>query len=208
MSIFPAQSVMAEHKGKESEHTAQFPVTFTVKQAGNRISAIAVWCALSAAIGLLAPGCATMKVVSTDRLNEQRFSETGTPIAHLYLDNWGIYLFKYIPLVTGNVDTAGQAQVSRLFTNNVRVDLLVDKLTKESQRLGGTVITDLRTRDRSYWIPWALFFWLNEFEVSGNASSPLPPAQILPESILSGGCQFDSCSLCRGNVTNSLAKHD
>jgi hypothetical protein len=121
-------------------------------------------------VWLLFAGCAAMKVVSTDQLNEQRFLEAATPVAHLYLDNWGIYLFKYIPIVTGNVDKAGQAQISRFFTNNVRVDLLVEKLTQESRRRGGTVITDLRTRDRSYWIPWTLFFWLNEFEVSGNAS--------------------------------------
>lgn len=111
-----------------------------------------------------------MKVVTPDQLNEQRFVEMAMPVAHIYVDNWGIYLFKYIPLVTGNVDKAGQPQIFRLFTNNVRADLLVDKVTQESRRRGGTIITDLRTRDRSYWIPWTLFFWLNEFEVSGNAS--------------------------------------
>jgi hypothetical protein len=129
---------------------------------------------------LLLTGCATMKVVSTDQLNEQRFVETATPVAHIYVDNWGIYLFKYIPLVTGNVDKAGQPQIFRLFTNNVRVDLLVDKVTQESRRRGGTVITDLRTRDRSYWIPWTLIFWLNEFEVSGNSSRNLPPSPSSP----------------------------
>lgn len=140
---------------------------------------MAQWYALAISASLLAAGCATMKVVSPDQLNEQRFSEAGVPVAHLYVDNWGIYLFKYIPLVTGNIDRAGQVQISRLFTDNVRVDLLVEKLTQESRRRGGTVITDLRTRDRSYWMPLTLFFWLNEFEVSGNASrqpaEPKPP---------------------------------
>lgn len=151
-----------------------------MKGQTNRLTAAAAWCAFFVAAGLLSTGCAAMKVVTPDQLNEQRFVETATPVAHIYVDNWGIYLFKYIPLVTGNVDKAGQSQVSRLFTNNVRVDLLVDKVTQESRRLGGTMITDLRTRDRSYWIPWTLFFWLNEFEVSGNASRHLPPAQISP----------------------------
>lgn len=36
--------------------------------------------------------------------------------------------------------------------------------------LGGTVLTDLQTRDRSSYKPWSLFFWLNELEVSANAS--------------------------------------
>ena len=131
---------------------------------------MAALCVSHLVVALLTAGCATMKVVSADQLNEQRFSDTGRPVAHLYIDNWGIYLFKYIPIVTGNIDKAGQVQIFRLFTDNVRIDLLVEKLTQESRRRGGTMITDLRTRDRSYWMPLTLFFWLNEFEVSGNAS--------------------------------------
>ena len=136
----------------------------------NGLSAKTARCALALAIGLLITGCATLKAVSTDQLNEQRLSEAGTPVAHLYVDNWGIYLFGRIPIVTGNIDNAGGAQIPRLFTHNVRVDLLVEKLTQESRRRGGTFITDLRTRDRSAWMPLTLIFWLNEFEVSGNAS--------------------------------------
>lgn len=140
------------------------------------MSATAAWYAFSLAVALLTPGCATMKVVSPDQLNEQRLSETGTPVAHLYVANWGIYLFSRIPIVTGNIDNVGGAQIPRLFTHNVRVDLLVEKLTQESRRRGGTFITDLRTRDRSVWMPLTLIFWLNEFEVSGNASRELPPS--------------------------------
>ena len=151
-----------------------------MKGQTNRLTAAAAWCAFFVAAGLLSTGCATMKVVTPDQLNEQRFAETATPVAHIYVDNWGIYLFKYIPLVTGNVDKAGQPQIFRLFTHNVRVDLLVDKVTQESRRRGGTIITDLRTRDRSYWIPWTLFFWLNEFEVSGNSSRNLSPGPSSP----------------------------
>jgi len=33
----------------------------------------------------------------------------------------------------------------------VRVDL-VEKVSTESKQRGGTVLTDLRTRDRSYWL--------------------------------------------------------
>ena len=141
----------------------------------NRLATMAACRILLVAASLLAAGCATMKVVTPDQLHEQRFTETGTPIAHIYVDNWGIYLLKYIPIATGHLDKAGQVQISRLFSDTVRVDLLVEKLTQESRLRGGTVITDLRTRDRSYWMPLTLFFWLNEFEVSGNASRPLPP---------------------------------
>jgi hypothetical protein len=155
------------------------PGSVEVKRESHRVGPAAAWSALSVAIGLLITGCATLKVVSTDQLNEQRLSESGTPVAHLYVANWGIYLFSFIPIVTGNIDNAGGAQIPRLFTHNVRVDLLVEKLTQESRRRGGTFVTDLRTRDRSIWMPLTLIFWLNEFEVSGNASrqpaEPKPP---------------------------------
>jgi len=52
----------------------------------------------------------------------------------------------------------------------VRVDLLVEKVSAQSKQRGGAVLTDLRTRDRSYWLEWTLIFWLNEFEVSANSS--------------------------------------
>jgi hypothetical protein len=146
------------------------PTSPQVEQKRHRMSAMAACSVLSAVILLLLAGCATMKVVSGDQLNEQRFTEAATPIAHIYVDNWGFYLFKYIPIVTGHLDKAGQVQISRLFSDTVRVDLLVEKVTQESRRRGGTIITDLRTRDRSYWMPLLLIFWLNEFEVSGNAS--------------------------------------
>ncbi|BCA53087.1 hypothetical protein W02_02270 [Nitrospira sp. KM1] len=128
-------------------------------------------------VSVLFQGCATLKVVSPDQLNGQQFSDAGVPVAHLYVDNWGIYLFKYIPLVTGNVDDLEGAQIPRLFTHNVRVDLLVDKVTQESKKRGGTIVTDLRTRDRSYWMPLTFIFWLNEFEVSANASKQVPPLE-------------------------------
>jgi len=57
------------------------------------------------------------------------------------------------------------------FEPELRIELLVEKVAQESKQRGGTVITDLRTRDRSSWIPYSLIFWLNEFEVSANASS-------------------------------------
>jgi hypothetical protein len=125
---------------------------------------------LAIALALLVGGCATKKIVSGEQLHEQRLSEKGTPIAHVYVANWGVYLFKLIPIMTGDLDNPSEGQVSRFFTNNVRVDLLVDKVTAESRRLGGTFITDLQTRDRSQWLPWTLIFWMNEFEVSANAS--------------------------------------
>jgi hypothetical protein len=91
-------------------------------------------------------------------------------VAHIYAANWGVYLFKYLPLVTGSLARPGVPRFPALFSDQVRIDRLVEKVSEQSKQLGGTVLTDLRTRDRSYYMPWSLFFWLNEFEVSANAS--------------------------------------
>ncbi|GKS59324.1 hypothetical protein YTPLAS18_28510 [Nitrospira sp.] len=119
-------------------------------------------------------GCATLQVVPAEKLHGQQFAEGTEPIAHIYAANWGWYLLKYIPLVTGNLDKPGVPRLPVLLTDNVRVDLLVDKVAQESQRQGGSIISDVRTRDRSLYLWWTLFVWLNEFEVSANASRPDP----------------------------------
>ena len=116
-------------------------------------------------------GCATVEIVPSDRLNEQKLTEDATPIAHIYVTNWGWSLFKYIPFLTGNLDRPGAPRFPVFGTDNVKVDVLVQKITETSKSLGANFTTDLRTRDRSYWMPWTLIFWLEEKEVSANAST-------------------------------------
>ena len=126
---------------------------------------------LIASIALLTlGGCATLTVVPKEQLAEQRLTPGAEPIAHIYADNWGWYLFKYIPIITGSLARPGVPSWPALFSDQVRIDTLVHKVSEESQKRGGTVLSDLRTRDRSYWVPQTLIFWLNEFEVSANSS--------------------------------------
>lgn len=115
-------------------------------------------------------GCATLTVVPKEQLAEQRLTPAAEPVAHIYAANWGWYLFKYIPLITGSLARPGIPAWPALFSDQVRIDALVQKVSEESQKRGGNVLTDLRTRDRSAWVPQTLIFWLNEFEVSANSS--------------------------------------
>ncbi len=94
-------------------------------------------------------------------------------MAHIYAANWGIYLFKYLPLITGTLSRSGVPSWPALFSDEVQIERLVQKVSAESKQRGGTLLTDLQTRDRSYWLDWTLILWLNEFEVSAN-SSKLP----------------------------------
>jgi hypothetical protein len=123
----------------------------------------------SIAVVMLA-GCATLTVVPAQQLQEQRLTPAAEPVAHIYAANWGVYLFKYVPLVTGNLARPGVPRFPALFSDEVQIDRLVEKVSAESKQRGGTVLTDLRTRDRSYWLSWSFILWLNEFEVSANSS--------------------------------------
>ena len=124
---------------------------------------------VSAAL-LMLGGCATLTVVPSERLAEQRLTPAAEPVAHIYAANWGLYLFKYLPIITGSLARPGVPQWPSLFSDEVQIDRLVEKVSAESKQRGGNVLTDLRTRDRSYWLDWTLIFWLNEFEVSANSS--------------------------------------
>lgn len=126
--------------------------------------------------GLLGPaallgaaGCATLTVVPAPQLAEQRLTPAAEPVAHIYAANWGIYLFKYLPLVTGSLERPG-LPLPALFSNEVQIDRLVQKVTTESKLRGGSTLTDLQSRDKSYWLSWSLILWLNEYEVSANSS--------------------------------------
>lgn len=114
--------------------------------------------------------CATMSVVKIEHLNDQELAVDSAPVAHIYVANWGYYLFKYIPIVTGNLDYPESSNRTLWFKDNVRVDALVDRLTEKSKELGATVVTDLRSSDKSGWLWYTLIIWLNEVEVSANAS--------------------------------------
>ena len=92
------------------------------------------------------------------------------PIAHIRASNWGWYLFKFIPLFTGDLEEPDYPQVGCLFTDNVTVEDLVARVTEEGKKLGGTMTTDIQTTDKSAWYYATLFFWLNEIEVSANIS--------------------------------------
>lgn len=124
---------------------------------------------LAVAALVASAGCATLTIVPGPGLHEQRLTPAAEPVAHIYAANWGVYLFKYVPLVTGSLSRPGSV-LPAFFSNQVQVDLLVHKVSEASKQRGGTVITDLRTRDKSYWMPYTFIFWLNEYEVSANSS--------------------------------------
>lgn len=111
-----------------------------------------------------------MRVTPAEKFGGQRFAGEGKPVAHIYVSNYGYYLFKYIPLVAGNLNKPTAIQIPLIFRDSVHQDLVIQKLMGQSKELGATTISDLRTTDKSKWLSWSLILWINEIEVSANAS--------------------------------------
>lgn len=119
-------------------------------------------------LSFLIMGCATMDVIPAKDLKDQVFIEGKTPVAHIYAANYGLYLFKYIPLITGNLKHPDLG--ISFFSDNVHLDLLMDRVMRKCKELDGTIVTDLHSTDKSSWIPYLLIFWLNEYEITANVS--------------------------------------
>ena len=68
------------------------------------------------ALGSLS-ACATVQVVPAERLSEQRLTTEAAPVAHIYAANWGIYLFKYLPLITGSLSRPGAVSWPAFFSD-------------------------------------------------------------------------------------------
>ncbi len=116
-------------------------------------------------------GCVTIEVIPPEHLSDQQLTGETVPVAHIRADNWGWYLFKQIPLVTGNVE---HKWFPSFFSHTVRLEPLVEEVTRRSRELGAT-ITELHSTDKSSWKVITFILWIRELEISANASRPLSP---------------------------------
>jgi len=117
-------------------------------------------------------GCSSLNVIK--ELHDQRFTSEEQPVAHLSARVGGIYLFYFIPLVTGDSE---QVDSIRFFRNESEVDRVVHMVTRKSKELGATHLTDLYSWSDSVWSALSLVFWYRWTSVSANASVvPQTPA--------------------------------
>ena len=115
------------------------------------------------------PGCATMNVTTPELLNGEGLDAEGEPLGHIHGANWGWYLFKFIPIVTGSLDRPGDVRWPAWFSDQVTIDKVVNRVTRKAKELGASRVADLRTTDKSHWSAKTLIFWLKEIEVTANA---------------------------------------
>ncbi len=113
------------------------------------------------AAGLLLSACASVEVVKDKNLSGQKIANSGTTLAHVDAQNWGIYLFT-IPLLTGSTANPGSIDVLK---DTVTVDSLMPVLTSETKKLGATKVLNLA----SQYQVGGFIFYTRQINISGNA---------------------------------------
>ncbi len=109
-------------------------------------------------------GCSSLSVIRD--LDNQRFTKEGRPVAHLNARVGGVYLFYYIPLVTGHSEKPDSI---RFFRDETDVERVVHMVTRTSKELGATQLADLYSWSDSVWVELTLIFWYRWTVVSGDA---------------------------------------
>ncbi len=118
------------------------------------------------AMAILA-GCASVQTAT--KFNSQKIDEAKSPeLAHINVNNWGFY-FLSTPLIAGSTDKVGEFE---FFGNDtVKVEPVVDVLTKESKKLNATKTLDIVSSANSMMLPFPFpfLFYIKDVQVSGNA---------------------------------------
>ena len=113
------------------------------------------------AAGLLLSACASVEIVKDKNLSGQKIANSGTTLAHVDAQNWGIYLFT-IPLLKGSTENPGSIDVLK---DTVNVPSLMPVLTAKSKALGASKTLNLA----SQYSESGLIFYTRSINISGNA---------------------------------------
>ncbi len=113
-----------------------------------------------AAAAVLFAGCVSVETVKGADLNKQSISMSGRPVAHVNVQNWGIYLFT-IPLLSGDTNSVGSIAVLK---DTVNAQSVVPVVAAESKKLGGSKVLDVASQYSEY----GFIFVSRSINVSGN----------------------------------------
>lgn len=113
-----------------------------------------------AVAAVLFAGCVSVETVKGADLNKQAISNSGTAVAHVNVQNWGIYLFT-IPLFSGSTDAVGSIAVLK---DTVNPQAVVPVVAAEAKKLGGSKVLDMA----SQYSEFGFIFVSRSINVSGN----------------------------------------
>ena len=115
-------------------------------------------------------GCVTTEV--STQFNDNITAEGNTPVATIFAENYGYYLFGYLPICAGNPDKPNVNTMS-LFEDTVTIENNSKMINLEAQKLGATSLAEIRhstnwTGGFSLWIIWKQVLTSNAFAVKSQ----------------------------------------
>jgi hypothetical protein len=101
-------------------------------------------------------GCATVKTARN--FEGLRVDEGAKPVASLAIENYGYYLFGFIPLIAGE-PRYPNAPMCTLFSDSVTAQNNMMMLNKTAQKLGAKRVANINVYEEwtgsfSFWIVW------------------------------------------------------
>lgn len=120
--------------------------------------------AAAAMMAAVFTGCASMEFTGTKDMNGCKLSPSGTTVGHITAGNDGLY-FLWMPLFTGSTGKVGSLAVGE---DTVNVHSVVNMVTKEAKKQGGTNTYDMVSTKSSFMlpIPFPFLFYFKSVQVS------------------------------------------
>ena len=108
------------------------------------------------ALTLCLSGCATVKTARN--FEGLRVDDGAKPVATVAIENYGYYLFGFLPLIAGE-PRYPNAPMCTLFSDTVTPQNNMLMLTKTAQKTGGKKVAHLRVYENwtgsfSFWVVW------------------------------------------------------
>ena len=113
-------------------------------------------CTLALTLILSLSGCATVKTARN--FEGIRVEDGAKPVASVAIENYGYYLFGFIPLIAGE-PRYPNAPICTLFSDSVTAQNNMMMLAKTAQKTGAKKVVNLRvyeswTGSFSFWVVW------------------------------------------------------
>lgn len=106
-------------------------------------------------------GCSTVSVVPASDLSKVQLAPSGTTLAHLNADSWGLYFFCW-PVLTGSTNNPGNIV---FMEDTVNIPCVTKMMTAKSKALGATQTLEVTSEYSGI----DFIFWIRSVEMSGAA---------------------------------------
>lgn len=94
-------------------------------------------------------------------------SRSSQAVAHINARVYGVFLFDWVPLFCGSVNTVSK---SAIFVNTVNVNNTLGMVAREARGLGATKLININSYYESHWLWYTLMLWSRQMQISATAA--------------------------------------